>query len=129
MAGIIVAGGTLVATHAAVTSRPRLGTRSSALTLFWLTRSLDGSSAATSTSNRHTNTFGVRSPRTTLRAHISQLTRSIDGTHHHVSTEHLHRYLAEFDFRYNTRKLNDSQRMERIVAQTGGRRLTYRATR
>jgi hypothetical protein len=32
------------------------------------------------------------------------LKRSIDGTHHHVSREHLNRYLAEFDFRYSTRK-------------------------
>ncbi len=31
---------------------------------------------------------------------FSQLKRSIDGTHHHVSTAHLPRYLAEFDFRY-----------------------------
>jgi hypothetical protein len=30
--------------------------------------------------------------------YFSQLKRSIDGTHHHVSREHLPRYLAEFDF-------------------------------
>jgi hypothetical protein len=30
--------------------------------------------------------------------YFSQLKRSIDGTHHHVSTEHLDRYLAQFDF-------------------------------
>lgn len=58
--------------------------------------------------------------------YFSQLKRSLDGTHHRVSVEHLPRYLAEFDFGYTTRKLNDSQRMERIVGQTGGRRLTYR---
>jgi hypothetical protein len=32
--------------------------------------------------------------------YFSQLKRSIDGTHHHVSKEHLHRYLAQFDFLY-----------------------------
>jgi len=58
--------------------------------------------------------------------YFSQLKRSIDGTHHHVSVEHLHRYLAEFDYRYSTRKLSDAQRMARLMGQTAGRRLTYR---
>lgn len=57
---------------------------------------------------------------------FAQLKRSIDGTHHHVSTEHLHRYLAEFDFRYSTRKMKDSERTLRIIDQGAGRRLTYR---
>lgn len=35
---------------------------------------------------------------------FSQLKRSVDGTHYHVSVEHLPRYLAEFDFRYSTRR-------------------------
>lgn len=35
--------------------------------------------------------------------YFSQLKRSIDGTHHHVSVPHLPRYLAEFDFRYTYR--------------------------
>jgi transposase-like protein len=56
---------------------------------------------------------------------FSQLKRSIDGTHHAVSTEHLHRYLAEFDFRYSTRKLNDSERMRLALSQVMGRRLAY----
>jgi hypothetical protein len=57
---------------------------------------------------------------------FSQLKRSIDGTHHHVSVEHLPRYLAEFDYRYNTRELNDTARMRRLMGQVAGRRLTYR---
>jgi ISXO2-like transposase domain len=59
--------------------------------------------------------------------YFSQLKRSLDGTHHYISVEHLHRYLAEFDFRYTTCKDTDSERMDRIVSQTGGRRLTYEA--
>jgi transposase-like protein len=58
--------------------------------------------------------------------YFSQLKRSIDGTHHRVSTVHLPRYLAEFDYRYSTRKLTDSARMERMIDQAAGRRLTYR---
>jgi len=57
---------------------------------------------------------------------FSQLKRSLDGTHHHVSVEHLPRYLAEFDFRYSTRKMSDTARMERLMGQVGGRRLRYK---
>lgn len=57
---------------------------------------------------------------------FSQLKRSLDGTHHRVSTEHLPRYLAEFDFRHSTRKLSDTERMERLMGQVQGKRLTYR---
>jgi transposase-like protein len=58
--------------------------------------------------------------------YFSQLKRSIDGTHHHVSVEHLPRYLAQFDFLYSTRRLDDSVRLQRMVDQAEGRRLTYR---
>lgn len=58
--------------------------------------------------------------------YFSQLKRSLDGTHHHVSTRHLPRYLAEFDYRYSTRKLSDTQRMRQVVGRIGGRRLSYR---
>ena len=57
---------------------------------------------------------------------FSQLKRSIDGTHHHVSVEHLDRYLSEFTFRHSTRKINDSDRMAMVGRQVGGKRLTYR---
>ena len=60
---------------------------------------------------------------------FSQLKRSLDGTHHHVSVEHLPRYLAEFDFRYSTRHLTDSDRMARLMGQTPGRRLSYKPLR
>ena len=58
--------------------------------------------------------------------YFSQLKRSLDGTHHHVSVEHLPRYLAEFDYRYSTRKLSGTARMGRLMGQVGGRRLTYK---
>ncbi len=57
---------------------------------------------------------------------FSQLKRSIDGTHHHVSRKHLHRYLGEFDFRYSTRDESDTRRMRIVIDQAAGRRLTYR---
>ncbi|MBI2304719.1 MAG: IS1595 family transposase [Chloroflexi bacterium] len=61
----------------------------------------------------------------TAEGYFSQLKRSIDGTHHHVSEHHLHRYLSEFDFRYNTRKMRDGERMIKAIEQTTGKRLEY----
>lgn len=57
---------------------------------------------------------------------FSQLKRSLDGTHHHVSRKHLSRYLGEFDFRYSTRSLSDLERTEALAVNLTGRRLTYR---
>jgi len=58
--------------------------------------------------------------------YFSQLKRSLDGTHHHVSKTHLPRYVAEFDFRYSTCKMTDSERLQKMVNQAQGRRLSYR---
>ncbi len=58
--------------------------------------------------------------------YFSQLKRSIDGTHHHVSERHLDKYLAEFDMRYSTRKMVDGERTIQAIRQVAGRRLTYR---
>jgi len=57
---------------------------------------------------------------------FSQLKRSIDGTHHHISKEHLPRYLTEFDYRYSTRTMTDTARMARLMGQVDGRRLSYK---
>lgn len=57
---------------------------------------------------------------------FSQLKRSIDVTHHHVSRKHLPRHLAEFDFRHFTRDDSDTVRMRRLIYQAEGRRLTHR---
>ena len=48
----------------------------------------------------------------------------IDGTHHHVSVKHLHRYVAEFDFRYSTCKMSDYGRMRTLAHRMEGR-LSY----
>ena len=56
---------------------------------------------------------------------FSQLKRSIDGTHHRVSEEHLARYVAEHDYRYSTRKMSDAERMANLAQHVAGR-LTYR---
>ena len=50
---------------------------------------------------------------------------------HHVSQQHLKRYLAEFDFRYNERialGVTDSERAEKVLRGTVGKRVTYQGT-
>jgi hypothetical protein len=51
---------------------------------------------------------------------FAQLKRSINGTHHRVSVTHLPRYLAEFDYRFSTRKMSDTERMRNLMTQNRG---------
>jgi ISXO2-like transposase domain len=67
----------------------------------------------------------------TIEGFFSILKRGIGGIYQHVSEEHLKRYLAEFDFRYNNRialGVDDEARAARIVTGAKGKRLTYRTT-
>lgn len=52
--------------------------------------------------------------------------RQINGTHHSASRKHLHRYASEVEFKYNTRALNDGERLVRLIQESTGRRLTYK---
>ena len=54
--------------------------------------------------------------------------RGVIGTYHHMSEAHLGRYCAEFDFRYNTRLISDSERTDAAMIGSRGKRLTYRRT-
>jgi transposase-like protein len=65
----------------------------------------------------------------TIEGYFSIMKRGINGVYHHVSQQHLKRYLAEFDFRYNEREalgVNDAARMAKSVNGIVGKRLTYR---
>ncbi len=66
----------------------------------------------------HTNTAECR---------FSLMKRAVYGTHHSISEAHLHRYLNEWDFKWNTRKVKDGERAALAVRGIEGRRLTYRA--
>jgi transposase-like protein len=61
----------------------------------------------------------------TIEGFWSLLKRGIVGIYHHVSKEHLHRYCEEFEYRYNSRKLNDSARFGLLLSACNGR-LTYK---
>ncbi len=56
---------------------------------------------------------------------LALLKRVPHGNWHAVSKEHLHRDLADAEFRYNWRKMNDGQRVRSLVAAGNGAQLTY----
>jgi transposase-like protein len=65
----------------------------------------------------------------TIEGFFSIFKRGMKGVYQHCAKKHLHRYLAEFDFRYNHRValgVNDQARAERALAGIVGKRLTYR---
>lgn len=64
----------------------------------------------------------------TVESYFSVFKRGMRGTYQHCGEKHLHRYLAEFDFRYNTRTAlgwNDEMRALEAVRGAEGKRLTY----
>ena len=67
----------------------------------------------------------------TVESYFSVFKRGMRGIYQHCAEKHLHRYLAEFDFRYNARValgVNDEQRAVKMVKGVRGKRLTYKAT-
>jgi transposase-like protein len=65
----------------------------------------------------------------TVEGYFSILKRGVIGTFHSISEAHLHRYLAEFDFRYNTREalgVTDDERAAELLRGASGKRLYYR---
>jgi transposase-like protein len=65
----------------------------------------------------------------TVESSFALLKRGIVGAFHHVSKKHLHRYLAEFDFRWNHRKIGDVERTRQAMKIASGKRLVYRDTK
>ena len=61
----------------------------------------------------------------TIEGYFSILKRGINGIYQHVGKPHLGKYLAEYDFRYNTRDINDMARTEAAILSGEGKRLTY----
>jgi transposase-like protein len=62
----------------------------------------------------------------TAEARFSLMKRAVFGTHHAISEAHLHRYLVEWDFKWNTRKMKDGERAALALKGAEGKRLTYR---
>ncbi|MBI4723538.1 MAG: IS1595 family transposase [Rhodomicrobium sp.] len=67
----------------------------------------------------------------TLEGYFSIFKRGMKGVYQHCAEKHLHRYLAEFDFRYNNRiakGIDDKARAMKALEGVKGKRLTYRRT-
>jgi transposase-like protein len=61
----------------------------------------------------------------TVEGFFSIFKRGMKGVYQHCNEKHLHRYLAEFDFRYSNRKISDGERAALAVTGAKGKRLTY----
>lgn len=67
----------------------------------------------------------------TVESYFATLKRGIIGTYHHVSQQHLKRYLGEFDFRHNERAaldVSDAERAQKALVGAIGKRVTYQGT-
>ena len=87
---------------------------------FWSHQTVNHRSLEYARGNWHTNT---------AENFFSIFKRGVVGTYHHLSEAHLHRYCAEFDFRYNTRTDTDAERADQSLRGIYGKRLTYRRPR
>jgi hypothetical protein len=90
--------------------------------------------AAAHESVRHSIKEYARGDVTTnsVEGYFSIFKRGMQGTYQHCAEKHLHRYLAEFDFRYNNRVavgVHDASRADEALRGIVGKRLTYRTTR
>lgn len=87
-----------------------------------VTRHGQGEYVSTTDRTIHTNT---------IEGYFSIFKRGMKGVYQHASKKHMHRYLAEFDFRYSNRValgVNDTQRTALALQGVVGKRLTYRST-
>ena len=80
---------------------------------------------------RPTNTCGLAASitRTPSSRFFALFKRAVYGQFHHVSDAHLHRYLAEADFKYNHRAalgFDDANRADALLRGAKGKRLYYR---
>jgi transposase-like protein len=62
----------------------------------------------------------------TVESYFALLKRGVMGSFHNISEAHLFRYLAEFDFRHNTRAMSDAERGDALLKGAQGKRLMYR---
>jgi hypothetical protein len=69
---------------------------------------------------------GVCITTNSIEGYFATLKRGINGVYHHVGKQHLHRYLSEFDFRYNSRKEKDGDRTLMALNAVTGKRLMLR---
>jgi hypothetical protein len=76
----------------------------------------------------HSRDEYVRGPAhvNTAESYFALLKRGMMGSFHHVSRQHLQRYVDEFSFRWNHRKVDDGARTATAIEGAAGKRLTYK---
>jgi len=62
----------------------------------------------------------------TIEGFFALLKRGLYGTFYAVSKKHLHRYVSEAEFKWNTRKVNDGERIAAAIKGADCKRLMYR---
>ena len=88
-------------------------------------REFNGHSSVNHSASEYVTTGGFKHSNT-VENFFSIFKRGVIGTYHHMSEAHLARYCREFDFRYNTRTLTDSERTIEAIKGARGKRLMYR---
>jgi transposase-like protein len=88
-------------------------------------REFSGHSVVNHSAKEYVTTGGFKHSNT-AENFFSIFKRGVIGTYHHMSEAHLARYCAEFDFRYNTRKISDTERTVEAIKGARGKRLMYR---
>jgi len=88
-------------------------------------REFHGHGTVNHSASQYVTTGGFKHSNT-VENFFSIFKRGVIGTYHHMSEAHLARYTAEFDFRYNTHKINDAERADAALLGAAGKRLTYR---
>jgi transposase-like protein len=96
----------------------------------WVYPSIGKEFASHETVNHKAGEYGRGDVHTnTIEGYFSIFKRGMKGVYQHCREKHLHRYLAEYDFRYNHRSklgYNDGDRAALAVKNAAGKRLTYR---
>ena len=64
-----------------------------------------------------------------MESYFALVKRGVYGNFHNFSEAHLHRYLSEFDFRYNTHAWSDAERGDELLKGAKGKRLLYQQHR
>ena len=88
-------------------------------------REFNGHSVVNHSAKEYVTTGGFKHSNT-AENFFSIFKRGVIGTYHHLSEAHIGRYCREFDFRYNTREMNDCERAAIALKGMEGKRLTYR---
>lgn len=88
-------------------------------------REFAGHGTVNHSANEYVRTGGFHHTNT-VESYFAIVKRGIYGNFHAVSEAHLGRYMAEFDFKYSTRKLSDGERADLLLTGAKGKRLMYR---